>query len=333
MFVAPSPNVPTPAPAAITSTAAPHALAADMDRTQPGAPREAFGTSGQFVKLAGRRLVARDAAGTPVEDELTVLEALTFATQEAAVGAALVASWANGLPGAREPAAPRLVAAELPTSPALYLPLGRWRRETGLNAETLQTIDLLFRRLGSTRRALARCIAEAEDLGNDRALALHVFVLIRSAREFAEAARDAVSILRTSIAFPLDERFARSCDILFALLTDCIHGRSPCLENGAPRRPDLPQRRRAQRIHYGEYVHLDFRDMRGSVYSVRVYARDVSTGGLGLSGVPFIEADKLVQVRTPDGRRLVARLAWWKNGDAGLTFIDPLSPEDPLIAS
>lgn len=290
-------------------------------------------TGSDYIKLTGRNVVARDVTGQPVEDGLSILETLVFATQEAAAGATMLASWANRLPETKAPIDPRNVAAELPPSPALYLPLNRWRRETGLPDETLACTDVLFRRLAMARKTLIRCIADADTMGTDKALALHFFLLIRSARDFADSAREALLLIRGPVALALDERFTRSCDILFALLIECIDGKSPCLDDERLRRPELPQRRRTPRVHYGENVQLDLRDSRGATYTIRAYARDVSTGGLGLSGVPYIERDTTIHVHTTHGRCFAARLAWWRDGDAGLTFVEPLSPEDPLVAS
>ncbi len=290
-------------------------------------------TQSAFLKLTGRKLLARDFVGDPVDDGLTVLETLACDTQEAAMSTAILASWANALAHGGTAADINAILAALPDPPTLYLPMSRWRSETNLGPGTLKIVDTLYRRIPAARSMLTAFARDARQIGKDRAVTLHALNLIDTARELAGLARDAVSALQPAGRTELDERYTRTSDILYALLTSCMNGQHPCIDDaGAILRPELPQRRRASRKRLDAPLRLTYRDAEGEHRALEAYGRDISVGGIGLTSVARIPPETLLSVHLPDGRRMKAWLAWWRDGEAGLSFVQPLFPGDPLVA-
>jgi len=63
------------------------------------------------------------------------------------------------------------------------------------------------------------------------------------------------------------------------------------------------------------------------------YARDVSTGGLGLERVPKLPPGKRLTIKLPTGRLFTGRVRWYKNACAGIEFDTPLNLQDPLLSA
>ncbi|MEM1372203.1 MAG: hypothetical protein AAGG72_08275 [Pseudomonadota bacterium] len=307
-------------------------------------PRENSSSAvSKFVRLAGRRLLSVDAEGRPVDEAVTILEALAAELHEAATRTIIQASCWNylaqdngsAIPSARVSQLTQSCLDQLPTAPSLYLPLARWRDATGLTTDELNAIDQFFSMLAPANAMCRQAETDIATLRHERAIALHALRLSRRWSACANHARDALAAMRPAISAQLNGRYVVSSDILTDMTRYCGKGEWPCINRaGGLHRPELPQRRSAHRIRLGEMINLTVASpFSGDLETHAVFATNVSAGGLGIQRTPHLSPDAAVTVELIDGRRLEGFVAWAHEGAAGIRWTHQLSHSDPLIAS
>ncbi len=256
------------------------------------------------------------------------LEAMVHELHNAALQTCVVASWANGIANRSSSTAPQSVETFLPRDPGVFLTLSRWERDTAISHEALASADAFFRSLPPARRSFERFKKEALEIGLPRAAALNQCVIVDSWRAACIGGLAALDDLGEDLQAEISERHLQTGRILFALLTSCRNGMSPCLdETGTPYLPELPQRRRERR-----FALLENCFVATPRETMSAYARDISEGGIGLERVGNLEAGAFVRIHLPIGRVFEGHVAWVRRGSAGIKFLEPLRTGDPLIA-
>ncbi len=257
------------------------------------------------------------------------LEAMVHELHNAALLTCVVASWANGIANRSSAAPPQSVETFLPRDPGVFLTISRWERDTGISREALASADAFFRSLPHARRSFERFKKEAREIGLPRAAALNQCVIVDSWRAACIGGLAALDDLGEAIQSEISGRHLQTGRILFALLTSCRNGMSPCLdETGVPYLPELPQRRRERR-----FALLENCFVATPCETISAYARDISEGGIGLERVGNLDVGDFVRVHLPIGRVFEGHVAWVRRGSAGVKFLEPLRPGDPLISN
>ncbi|MEL7047831.1 MAG: PilZ domain-containing protein, partial [Pseudomonadota bacterium] len=223
---------------------------------------------------------------------------------------------------------------DLPSTPALFLPLSRWQSSTGLNAQTLQTIDIYFRQLVGPVRAFHQYRQDAAQLGPDRAQTLHGLQLADLWQSAAKNCEQSLKALNSPTVLAFDPRITLTFSIMAMTLQKTIAGQTPCtLNNGQTQRPSLPQRRQERRQPLGEDVVLCIHDNEtGEPVFFTAHAKNVSTGGLGLTRAPQLPHDTKLDVMFPTGRSMTAYVMWSTAETAGLKWVEPLAHSDLLLS-
>lgn len=111
------------------------------------------------------------------------------------------------------------------------------------------------------------------------------------------------------------------------MLDDVLQGKSPLLRDGKliPVKTDFELRDPRVRLDAEAWV-------AGSDHGQTIMVRNISPGGLGFDGAPFVDAGQLVEIRLAmSGRRLSGRIAWKVGAKAGVEFTDRLHPTDALL--
>lgn len=246
----------------------------------------------------------------------------------AALLTCVVASWANGIAGRSNPAFPQAVEPFLPRDPGIFLTLSRWVRDTDISNEGLASADAFFRTLPAARRNFEAFRMAAREIGFPSAAALNERVIVDSWRSACVAGLAALNDLGEDVQAGISERHLQTGRILFALLTSCRKGMTPCLdERGLPFLPELPQRRRERRFALLENCFVST-----ALKTFSAYARDISQSGIGLERVGVLEQGCLVKIQLLIGRAFLGRVVWARKGSAGVRFLQPLQPGDPLIS-
>lgn len=257
-----------------------------------------------------------------------LLEKLITDTQGAGLLTAATTSAVNAM---RQPGvvrAPNELQSYLPDPNGMLFAMRVLERQSHLPLSTTAAVSTFFASLDPALGEMERYFADANLIGVERAIALHQFSLANIWRRASYTAAEAVTELAQVNQSCLPSLYELSAGILGRLLNAAAQGQSPCLmANGLPFLPALPQRRRAARRILGQAatVTLD-----GNTQ--RVYARDVSQGGIGLEQVELqLPVGEIAIVTLCTGRRFTGTVAWHKTRRAGISLTIPLAPNDPLL--
>ena len=264
---------------------------------------------------------------TDPDQSASVFESLVCETHTAALLTAAMTSVANTLKNLSTARTEVELGPYMPHDPTVVIAFRRWASEADIGIATLSALASYFSDLEPARRQTSRYFADANVIGPDRAAALHQFALTGAWRGVCRSAVSAVKQLNTEIEERLPELYALNAGVLVRLLEAAAQGESPCVDaRGQPYLPALPQRRQTSRRMVGQaaMVTID-----GAKF--RAYVRDVSAGGFGLDQVPIIEAGKTAVIEMITGRRFTGAVVWYKQGRAGVRFVRPLTPNDPLL--
>ncbi|MGI9404586.1 MAG: PilZ domain-containing protein [Hyphomicrobium sp.] len=267
----------------------------------------------------------------PLESEAdsngSFFEALVYEIHSAALLTVTIASAVNAF---YEPAAQRSETSlkpYVPHEPAIITALRNLMIETDLDEGTTGVISDFFYDLAPARMVLDRYLADASQIGDERAATLHRFSLTNSWRKACRDALSALQKLHHDVVRKLSAQYARNSNVLTKLLNETSNGGSPCLDvEGQIRLPDLPQRRRSARRTLCQPCIVTHNRK-----TSEAFVRDVSSGGLGLERVSQLVPDSIVFVELPSGRRLAGVVAWCDGSTAGIRFAKPLLPNDPLL--
>jgi hypothetical protein len=90
--------------------------------------------------------------------------------------------------------------------------------------------------------------------------------------------------------------------------------------------PTLPQQRRVPRFALRQDCTITHH---GKTY--KAFAKDVSAGGIGLTGAPAIPLKAEIDIQLRSGRRLSGCVVWCDGKKLGVQFAEDLQPGDPLI--
>lgn len=208
--------------------------------------------------------------------------------------------------------------------------IDHWPRrilEEYLAHETVEHVTELF---AAFRRGDARLLdfeVDAEEIGTERAAPLHILNLASIWRGTANRALVVVQELRQDAADILPEEYAVSADMLKEVLERVIDGAADyCEADGTIVLPELSERRRAPRQSLLQAVKAA---SEGQMY--HAFAKDISSGGMGLTRMPRLIKGSPITVELKSGRTLTGTVAWSRNGEIGVNFRTPLSLTDPLI--
>lgn len=260
------------------------------------------------------------------DSSMPMLEALVCEVHSAALLTATVASAINAF---NKPIAPRSESAlkpYVPGEPAIVSVLRNGMLETDLDEDTVRLITQFFDDLAPARIALDRYFSEANHIGEDRAVTLHLLTLSTVWRRACQDALLAVRQFHAELQ-QLPAQYSSNSKLLNNLLQDVIMGGSPCLNaQGEIVLPDLPQRRQSARRTVCQPCQLTYNRI-----TAQAFVRDVSPGGFGLERVPHLVPSTVVQIELPSGRRFTGVVAWCSGSSAGVRFTRALLPNDPLL--
>lgn len=209
--------------------------------------------------------------------------------------------------------------------------------KTSLGRRVREEIDIKFSSLAPTReffsaakiaqRDLGAFCNDADKFGAEEAAFLDVAHLDVEWHNLSTGALAAVIALEADVRRCLPERYTRNTPILKKLLVEVVRGGNPCVgDDGVVRLPDLPQRRAAMRPN----VHLPcVIEHQGQTW--RAVAKDISTGGAGLSGVPGLTPQSVILVDFENGHCVAGLVVWSKGHRAGVKFDTPLKTTHPLL--
>jgi hypothetical protein len=245
----------------------------------------------------------------------------------AALLTAAIASAVNAL---RKPTAQRSEASlkpYMPQEPAIITAFRNSMIETELEEDTAGIISGFFYDLAPARIAFDRYFADANQIGDERASALHILSLTNS---WCKACRDALAALQqlhNDVVRQLSAPYARNSNVLTKLLAEAANGGSPCLDpEGQIRLPELPQQRRSARRTLCQPCVVTHNHN-----TSQAFVRDVSSSGFRLERVPQLVPDSIVIVELTNGRRVAGIVAGLNGSAAGIRFSKPLLPNDPLL--
>lgn len=257
----------------------------------------------------------------------SVFESLVCETHTAALLTAAIASVANTLKTLTTARSEAELAPYVPHDPTVVIAFRRWASEAGIGVPAMSALASYFADLEPARRQTGRYFADANVIGPDRAVALHQFALTGVWRGVCRSAVSAVKHLNTEIDDRLPELYTLNAGVLVRLLEAAAQGESPCVDGrGQLYLPALPQRRQTSRRTVGQAAMVT---IAGTKF--RAYVRDVSAGGFGLEQLPVVEVGQTAVIETMTGRRFTGSIAWYKKGRAGVRFMRPLTPNDPLM--
>jgi PilZ domain len=258
-----------------------------------------------------------------------LFEALICETHHAGLMTAVVASFVHGAVRDGVTLEPAVIDRFMPVEPAILLSLTRCSLlDIEPLSDTQDIVEAFFDEVRLARAALSLYFADEAGLGQNRAMMLHAQRLTRHWRSACHEALRAVRQLELEVPGRFADVYCAHAQALSQILLRAERGEAPCLdETGALQLPDLPQRRRALRRSLGQPARLFYRQL-----SAMVMAKDVSEGGLGLLRVPALSIDEIVGVELMTGRRFASRVVWSRDDAAGLQFLTPLSPADPLLS-
>lgn len=199
--------------------------------------------------------------------------------------------------------------------------------EEELSLVTLEEIAGFYAAFRCAREQFARFEGEAKQIGLGRASTLHLGPLTTSWRSTARHARMASVGLTRDAADILPEESVANARILDTALARIIAGEAVCCQrDGTIVLPALSERRRAARRSL-----LQTAQIHAGSSTFAAFARDVSSGGLGLTRMPKLAIGTPLIVDLSCGRTLHGTIAWSDGINTGMRFDCPLRPTDPLI--
>lgn len=256
-----------------------------------------------------------------------LLEKLATEAQSAALLTAATASVANALVNLNPARVPAEMQRYRPDASALTWGLRSLSRDSDLPAATRLALVEFYADLKPALASSDQFTGDCATLGNERAAALHQFILARAWRKACLSATSAIETLMASAAHVLPDLYQLNTGILSRLLAATACGQSPCIDaGGGVFLPAMPQRRRASRKTLAEkaVVRANGRDL-------HVFVRDVSTGGMGLEQTRKLKEGAHITLELPTGRAFSGTIVWSKGMRAGLRFDRPISPNDPIL--
>lgn len=150
--------------------------------------------------------------------------------------------------------------------------------------------------------------------------------LCRSWRITGQNAVDASDALFSDVVLPAAE--GARWPAQRAALREASLGLSPCLSNdGRLVFPGWAERRGAERKKKGLRVSLT------APVEAEITLSDISQTGIGLAGVPALEAGNFVSITVPGGRVLAGTVVWQRALCAGVRLHELLSVNDPIMFS
>ena len=195
---------------------------------------------------------------------------------------------------------------------------------------TQDTVEHVTDFFAAFRRGDARLLdfeVDAQEIGSERAAPLHILNLASIWRTAATQALAVTQELRRDAQDVLPTEYAAAADLLKDVLERVINGSTEfCQTDGTFVLPQLSERRRMQRQSLLQAVKAV---SEGHVF--HAFAKDISSGGMGLTRMPRLDKGSKISVELKSGRTFAGTVAWSRNGEIGVTFDTPLSLTDPLI--
>ena len=207
--------------------------------------------------------------------------------------------------------------------------LRKCREQLGVPHKHVAAVREFFSEVPAAQQAVEAFCADANEFGTQEAGFLDLAAVADKWRCLSLRALTAVVGLERDVARCLPARYTRNTPVLKKLLRSVIEGGQPCVDNDARvKLPDLPQRRAAVRPNVNLPCILEHHGM-----TYQAFAKDVSTGGVGLSGAPTLMPQTVVLVEFESGHCVAGLVVWSKGSRAGVKFDVPLKPNHPLLAS
>jgi hypothetical protein len=259
--------------------------------------------------------------------DIALFDAIVGEVHQTALQTAAMASILNGLAAGRHSGRARAILDFVPHKPAAIAGLRQCRHDLALSQHAVCCIDVLYREAAMARPAIYHFVGDLERHGAVGASDRHAKGLAATWRRLAKAALDAVEALEPEARRHLGGHYHGNALILRRLLRAAGDGKQPCVDaKGEIFVPQLPQRRATRRFALLQRCIVHHRGAR-----LPAFARDVSCTGLGLDH-PGLGLRQVVNVELTDGRMLSGTVIWANHGRAGIEFLTPLAPNDPLIA-
>ncbi len=188
-----------------------------------------------------------DADSKYPDASMPMLEALVCEVHSAALLTATIASAINAFKQANAPRSESALKPYVPGEPAIISVLRNGMLETDLDEDTVRLVTQFFDGLAPARIALDRYFADANHIGEDRAVTLHLLSLANVWRRACQEALLAVRQFHADLQ-QLPAQYSSNSKLLNNLLQDVIMGGTPCISaEGEIVLPDLPQRRQSAR--------------------------------------------------------------------------------------
>ncbi len=258
-----------------------------------------------------------------------LFECLVSELHSAAVMAAVITSGVEVL-GNLQPASAGNLAAYAATDLDLF---GSLLTVAVAESDSAQTFDAMRDFLGAYKDAqgtFAQYVSEAKTLGEARASVVHRQNLTSAWRQVCQDTMASLQEFEVFLGDGLPDIYKLNHKVLTGLLKRAAHGTRPCIDaiNGSLVIPQLPQQRRWPRLSVLQTCRLTI-----AGETREAFVRDVCVGGIGLDRVPPLECGTVLKVDIESGRTLIGTVVWSRNGSAGMKFVKPLLPADPLIRS
>lgn len=260
-------------------------------------------------------------------DAVLQFEELVGELHLAALQTAVVTSGINVLARGGHLASAAELRDMMPRTPARTALPRRVREEIGIKFSSLAPARDFFSASKIAQRDLGAFCDDADKFGAEEAAFLDVAHLHVEWHNLSTGALAAVVALEADVRRCLPERYTRNTPLLKKLLLDVMRGGHPCVDDdGVVKLPDLPQRRAAMRPN----VHLPcVIEHQGQTW--RAIVKDISTGGVGLSGVPGLTPQAVILVDFENGHCVAGLVVWSKGHRAGVKFDTPLKTTHPLL--
>ena len=272
-----------------------------------------------------RVLADRDRTPLAPEDA-RLLMALHAEAETAATLVAVSASVANAL--AREDApkpSPRSLTTFAPPDLALFSASAAQLMDAGFGSQLLPALQDLAARIALARQMSKAFVAEAGIKA--KVPSVDPEALSDAWRKACGSAQTALKALKRELSQQGAPIPARQAVALLDLLEVAGRGLNPCVEaDGCVIVPGWAERRQ----HKRQKVDLQAEASIGlSLEPVQIF--DVSTGGMGLTGLKNPRRGDALTVKLASGRRLRGSVAWVAGSKAGMRFEQPIPPGDTLL--
>lgn len=259
--------------------------------------------------------------------EALLVRALVHEVQTGALltaGAASAINMAGARSGARALSEARTLIADFPAQ------LEQWPKtilEAELARQTLEDVAQFYAAFRKARSHLQAFETDAREIGLDRASPLHLPALTKAWRLAARDAGHAVTGISLDAERDLPSNFAVNAKTIHSMLDRAAAGEPVCCQrDGTIILPQLAERRRAPRRSLLQTARVTS----GSA-TFTAFARDISTGGIGLTRMPPMIPGSPITVDLSCGRSFRCKVAWSEGSNTGAQFERPLLPTDPLI--